>query len=129
MTRILTIFLLLIYSGSAFGIMVNYHYCGDHLTNRTIRNFGDRGSCKCNPAEMPSGCCKDKLICIKGDKHETTQFASALLPGNFIAIEAPALFNAEVTGRAFVPVRPIACGVVKKVQLCSLFLLNNVFRI
>ncbi|MEP7319007.1 MAG: hypothetical protein ABI921_09705 [Panacibacter sp.] len=83
MKSIFTIFLLLIYSGGAFGIVVNDHYCDGHLTNTTLLNFKGQNGCSCNTAKIPGGCCKDKIICLKGDAHQTPGFSFIAFPGSY----------------------------------------------
>lgn len=119
---------MLIYSASAFGIMVNYHYCGDHLTSSTVVNFGSGGGCKCNPEEMPAGCCKDKLICVKGDTHEASQLSFAALPGSFV-VEVPAVYEVMEIHATITATQPISRWSVKSIHVRPLFLLNSVFRI
>lgn len=128
MNRVLTIFLLLIYSASAFGITVNYHYCGNQLTHSTVVNFGSEGGCKCNPEEMPAGCCKDKLICVKGDTHEASQLSAVALPGSLV-VEVPAVYEVREIYATVTPVNPISWRGVKPIHVRPLFLLNSVFRI
>lgn len=128
MKKILTIFLILIYSGSALGVVVDYHYCGTHLTNSTILNFGGHAGCKCNPAGMPEGCCKDKIICMKGDNHRSSQFSFVALPGSF-PVAVPELHSTPLLHPAFFIAPALTLCFVKQKYPQHLFLLYSVFRI
>lgn len=62
------IFFLIIYTSTALGETINFHYCSGHLTHISVLNIGGKTSCSCNPDAMPKGCCKDNLY-SKADKH------------------------------------------------------------
>ena len=128
MKKIITILLILIYSGSALGIVIDYHYCCSNLTNSTILNFGGHGGCKCNPAKMPSGCCKDRIICMKGDNHQPSQISFIALPGSF-AIDVPGLQNTALLRHSFFVATVLTCNSVQQKYPQPLFLLHRVFRI
>ncbi|MDP1764272.1 MAG: hypothetical protein Q8L07_10330 [Sediminibacterium sp.] len=74
MKKILTIFILIIYTSSALGTFsINYHYCSGQLAQVSLLNFDGKSGCSCNPDAMPKGCCKDELLCQKVDSHKTVQ--------------------------------------------------------
>lgn len=89
----MAIFLLFIYTGTALGASINFHYCSGHLAHISIINFGGKTGCSCNPEAMPKGCCKDKLLVSKADNHNSIQayyiinsisFAPHLPPVNYL---------------------------------------------
>ena len=88
MKKIFTIFLLVIYTGSAFGIPVDFHYCKGQLTGVALANFGTYAGCGCNDSKMPMGCCKDKVFYNKADNHNTNQ-ASAIINPLFVQLDLP----------------------------------------
>ncbi|MFZ5977656.1 HYC_CC_PP family protein [Hydrotalea flava] len=73
MKKLGAIFLLIVYTSTALGVSINFHYCSGHLTHVSIINFGGKTGCSCNPEAMPKGCCKDKLVVSKADNHNSTQ--------------------------------------------------------
>lgn len=128
MKKIIIIFLLLIYTGSAFGITVDYHYCSGHLTHVTVLNFGAKGGCKCNSSEMPKGCCKDKMLYMKGDEHKSSPISFTNLQSN-IVIDIPAAQVALLLHKEFFVAPDLTFDFAKQKSPPSIFLLNGAFRI
>ena len=71
--KLIAIFLLTVYTATAFGVPVNYHYCNGHLALVSFLNFGGKSGCSCNKDAMPKGCCKDEMHYKKADSHKTVQ--------------------------------------------------------
>jgi hypothetical protein len=128
MKKIIIIFLLFIYTATAFGIAINYHYCGGHLSGVKVLNFGGNGGCKCNPANMPKDCCKDKMLYFKGDNHKSSTVSVIVLPGSF-AIDVPVTTNTLLLHKEFCIPAVLTFGFVRQKSPQPLFLINNVFRI
>jgi len=128
MKKIFAIFLLLIYTGSAFGIAVDYHYCSGHLTHVTILNFGTQGDCKCNSSEMPQGCCKDKMLYLKGSEHKSSPISFSTLAGSF-EIDIPVTNNTPLLHKEIFIGSDLTPDFVKQKSSPPIFLLNGVFRI
>lgn len=64
MKKLVSIFFLIIYTATAFGVIVNFHYCDHVLTRISISNLN--GKCACNGRSfMTKDCCKDKILCLK----------------------------------------------------------------
>jgi len=126
MKKIFAIFLLLIYTGSAFGIGVDYHYCDGQLTHIAILNFGDHRSCKCSGSDMPIDCCKDKMLFMKGDDHNPS-LSFVALPGSFV-IDVP-VHNTLLLPKEFRVISDLTFYFVRQKSPQPLFLLNSVFRI
>jgi len=66
------IFFFIIYAATAFGVVVNFHYCDralNHVSITPLNNKCDRNS----NSLMPVGCCRDKSICLKVDSRILTQ--------------------------------------------------------
>ena len=120
--------LLTIYTGSAVGISINYHYCHGHLTKISLLNFGNKGGCGCNPKEMPKGCCKDELKYLKIDNHKTIQIAQT---SEFVSLAIE-----PIPSNNYYPIPPIDVyhsnlnknGIQRSCPQ-PIFLLNRVFRI
>lgn len=71
MNKLIAIFLLTIYTSSAVGVAVNYHYCHGSLAKISFLNFDKlKKGCGCNPLSTPKQCCKDKLQYQKSDNHQ-----------------------------------------------------------
>jgi len=90
--KLVCIFLLIIYTSIAFGITINFHYCGDHLAKVSLLNIGGQAGCRCNPGDMPKDCCKDNLIVQKADNHRVVQHVSIADFASF-SVEPPPSYN------------------------------------
>lgn len=127
MKKIFAIFLLLIYTGSAFGIAVDYHFCNGQLTDVSLLHFSDHTGCKCNPSDMPKGCCKDKMVFLKGNDHKSSSIVYPTSTPGF-TIDVPLSDNTLLSKEFFVAPNP-SFEYVKQKFSPPLFLLNSVFRI
>ncbi|HRH47437.1 MAG TPA: hypothetical protein PLP23_01725 [Panacibacter sp.] len=129
MKSILTIFLVLIYSASAFGIVVDDQYCDGHLTNATILSVEGYGSCCNNAAEMPNRYYKRKVSCMKCDVHQASTFSFIALPGSYTVdiplLPTPSLIHSVIFYSALFPRN----SVKQQYEKPPLFLLHQVFRI
>jgi hypothetical protein len=56
----MSIFLLIVYTSTAFGVAVNYHYCDNYLFKISILIFRGNNGCIHNQKDLPMSCCKDK---------------------------------------------------------------------
>lgn len=83
--KLVSIFLLTIYTSIAFGISINFHYCGGHLAKVSLLDIDKQVGCPCNPGDMPKDCCKDNLIVQKVDCHRVVQNVSTV---DFVGIAA-----------------------------------------
>jgi hypothetical protein len=86
------ILLLLIYSSTALGATINFHFCKGHLSHISVLNIGGKAGCTCNPDAMPKGCCEDKRISSKADNHNSIQAVYTINKGSFIP-ELPPVNN------------------------------------
>jgi hypothetical protein len=123
------IFLLFIYTGTALGATINFHFCKDHLSHVTVLNVGGKTGCSCNPDAMPKGCCEDKLISAKADNHNSVQavyslnkvsFTPELLPVNNLSDLV--IYTITINTNNFQ-------NFVRRSCPDPIFLLNRVFRI
>lgn len=128
MKKTITIFLILVYAAASMGIMVNYHYCHGHLTHASILIFGEQNGCSCNSSTMPKGCCKDKMIFLKGDHHQPSSLFSAPLQTTF-TIGLPVIIDKILLQSEFFGKSKITCDFVRQKSPQPIFLLNSVFRI
>ncbi|HQS50733.1 MAG: hypothetical protein B7X86_06560 [Sphingobacteriales bacterium 17-39-43] len=70
MKKIIAIFLFAAYTATAFGVTLNFHYCGDQLDHVSFLNFEETGGCSCTSGTMPKDCCQDKIVYHKTDNHK-----------------------------------------------------------
>lgn len=78
MKKIIAIFFFAAYSATAFGVVINYHYCGGRLEHASILNIDARGECLCDDNTMPTGCCKDVVVRCRTDNHKNLPNAFTL---------------------------------------------------
>jgi hypothetical protein len=90
--KLWAIFLLIVYTSTALGASVNFHFCNGHLAHVSVLNFGGKTGCSCNPDAMPKGCCKDKLIYSQTDKHNSNPASYTISSISFVP-ELPPVTN------------------------------------
>lgn len=79
MKRLITIFFFIIYTATAFGVVVKLHFCNRVLTDISLYPLSDK--CDCNShLLMPMDCCRDKTVCLKVNSRITTQQPLVLAP-------------------------------------------------
>jgi hypothetical protein len=70
--RLIAIFFFTIYTATAFGVVVKFHFCDRTLTQITLSSLS--GNCDRNSHSLiPMDCCKDKTICLKVNSSVITQ--------------------------------------------------------
>ena len=127
MKKALAILLLIIYSSTAFGTVVNFHYCGKSLEKISLLNFGNRNTCPCDTGNTPMDCCKNVIHYFKTGKHTSTQ--TELIPNiTFSLAEPPSFIVIEMA------VKNGNCNRATPYYFrrCSpqpIYLLNSIFRI
>lgn len=128
MKKLISIFLLTIYTSIAFGITINFHYCGDHLAKVSLLNIGGQVGCGCNPGDMPKDCCKDNLIVQKADNHRVVQQVSIVDFVSFSIEPSPSYNNYASTLRDGCDFEFTSNGSRRSCP-DPIYLLNRVFRI
>ncbi len=73
MKKLIAIFLLTFYTATTFGVTLNFHYCGGHLNQVSLLSLSNKVVCSCGLGTMSKGCCQDKVVYQKTDKHKTVQ--------------------------------------------------------
>lgn len=129
MKKIGAIFLLIIYTSTALGAAINFHYCSGHLAHISVLNVGGKTGCSSNPDTMPKGCCEDKLLYSKTDKCNSNPASYTISSISFLP-EIPPVHNLFDLGLYSSVIK--ADNFYKYVRRsCQnpLYLLNKVFRI
>jgi hypothetical protein len=127
MKKLLAIFFLIVYANIAFGVAINYHYCGGHLAKISILNFGSQEGCGCAPENMPKDCCKDRMNYAKADNHKSIQQAT-VSQKSFLLIHK--LFPVENYTQSLTLARNnYNSHSVKRSCSQPIYLLDQVFRI
>lgn len=80
MKRLISIFFLTIYTGSAPGVVFDFHYCGPVFTHISVLDIGGHVRCNSNRIAMPRDCCKNKLICLKIESQKVSQLPVIVKP-------------------------------------------------
>lgn len=125
--KLVTIILILVYSMSALGMPVRYHYCNDWLTALSI-SVKTHHDCPCNTSGAAAGCCKDKVFYLKGDSHRGgSQFLQAD-PMNGLQTDPPVLITLSVF-KNDEEVFGLPYEFTKSRSLHPIFLLNKTLRI
>ena len=72
MKKLIAIFLLLVYSFTAYGITISRHFCRGNEKDTTFVNFSHLAKCCCAETGMPDDCCNDELKKADTDDHNAT---------------------------------------------------------
>lgn len=128
MKKILAILLLIIYTSSAVGITVNFHYCQGQLAKVSFLNFEGQKDCACNPQNMPKGCCKDDLVYQKADKHNVIQ-AVPLVKFISFSLELTPPYNYAIIPLVKSSIPQYLKDIPKRSCPEPVYLLNRVFLI
>ena len=76
MKRFIAILFLLIYTTTAFGITLDFHYCQGRMVKPVLLNVSEKPDCCCQhdaSRSMSKGCCKDVIKVSRTDSHKTVQ--------------------------------------------------------
>ena len=126
--KLISIFLLTIYTSIAFGITINFHYCGDHLAKVSLLNIGGQVGCGCNPGDMPKDCCKDNLIVQKADNHRVVQHVS-IADFVYFSVEPPPSYSNYISTLGDDYDLDFISNGSRRSCPDPIYLLNRVFRI
>ncbi len=126
--ELIVIFLITVYTATAFGVAINYHYCSGHLAHVSLLNFGGKSGCACNRKDMAKDCCKDELRYGKADNHKPAQQISILRLTSF-SIELPAENNYTLIPALDGYGSDFIMNDVRRSCPDPIYLLNRVFRI
>jgi hypothetical protein len=69
MKKSIAIFLLLVYSFTAYGITISKHFCRGTAKETAIVNFSHQAKCCCAETGMPDNCCNDEIKKAETDDH------------------------------------------------------------
>ena len=72
MKKLIAIFLLLVYSFTAYGITISRHFCRGNAKETAVVNFSHLAKCCCAETGMPDDCCNDELKKADTDDHNAT---------------------------------------------------------
>lgn len=72
MKKLIAIFLLLVYSFTAYGITISRHFCRGNAKETAVVNFSHSPKCCCAETGMPDNCCNDELKKADTDDHNAT---------------------------------------------------------
>ncbi|HUZ60397.1 MAG TPA: hypothetical protein VMU83_16615 [Hanamia sp.] len=74
MKKIISIFLLVLYSSTSFAVTMDIRFCSGKYSGITFSNFDKVANCDCSHNGLHDrSCCTDKTICTKTDNHKTVQ--------------------------------------------------------
>jgi len=127
MKRIVAIFFLAIYTATAFGVVVQFHYCDRVLTNISLIGLKERNECNSH-SFMQKDCCKDRTICFQITSRRIAQQPFILAPRFHMAdlVPSPELIfipPATVSNKTLI-IRSCLRTIPQ-----TIYLLNRVFRI
>ena len=128
MKRLIAIFFFAIYSATAFGIVVKFHFCDRALTHISFSRLNDK--CDCNRHSLMSmDCCKDKSICLKVNSKIITQQPLTLAPvfHQFDLIPFSNPIHTILISGDYTPTPPFNRS--QRILPKRIYLLDKVFRI
>jgi hypothetical protein len=128
MKKLAAIFFLTIYTATAFGVVIKFHYCDHNLTQVIISDLN--GNCTCNSKSfIPKDCCTDKTICLQVNSQRITQPPVVLAP-KFQQVEWVPATNAVFTTPTVNGFRPTTSfNSHQRAFPKTIYLLDRVFRI
>ena len=126
--KIVAILFVTIYAATAFGVIVNFHYCNRVITHMSRCGLATKNECDSH-SFMAKDCCKDKTICFQLDTRNTTRQTFILTPivqTSDLIPSAEILFKlpANITFKSVLSFRSCQRAVPQ-----TIYLLNRVFRI
>jgi hypothetical protein len=128
MKSLIAIFFFVIYTTTAFGVVVKFHFCDQALTHISLSGSSDK--CDRNGHSLMSmDCCKDKTICLKVNGRIITQQPFVVAPvfhqADLIPFSDP---NQIILGAGnYIPIIHFAGP--QRIPPERIYLLNKVFRI
>jgi hypothetical protein len=72
MKKLIAIFLLLVYSFTAYGITISRHFCRGNAKETAVVNFFHPVKCCCAETGMPDDCCNNEIKKADTDDHNAT---------------------------------------------------------
>jgi hypothetical protein len=69
MKREITTILMILYTSTALGMGVHFHFCRGQVAGVSLLNNGDYPGCSCDTQETPQECCTDYVVFQKADFH------------------------------------------------------------
>jgi hypothetical protein len=128
--KLVAIFFLTIYTATAFGVVVKFHYCDQILTKVSISDPGGKSECDSH-SYMPQDCCRDKMICLQINSQRISEQPFILSPrfqndyADLIPSPSPILIT---------PATPVLNSTLffhrhQRTLPQTIYLLNRVFRI
>ena len=96
MRKFIAMVFLLIYANVGLAMAINFHFCSGHLSQVSLIKIGTHSVCCCNAKDIASDCCKDEVVFVKADNHQTqTSLALPVLGVKILAL--PALITQDGT--------------------------------
>lgn len=133
MKKLLSIFLLIIYTWSAFGaVSIVSQKCNGLGSHISFLKYETQSHCKCASDNMPKDCCKDHVICQKVDIHKTLQESFTLNTISFAPdlLAVSTIFNLYVQDVSYnVTDIKTSSFFIKRSSPQPIYLLFRVFRI
>ncbi len=71
MRKFIAIVFLLIYANVGLAMAINFHFCSGHLSQVSLIKTGSPSTCCCKTKDMASDCCKDEVLLVKADNHQS----------------------------------------------------------
>jgi hypothetical protein len=90
MRKFIAIVFLLIYASVGFAMAINFHFCGNHLSQVSLVKINFHSACCCKTKNTANDCCKDGVVLVKSDNHQVQPSLALPEPG-FKILAGPAL--------------------------------------
>lgn len=90
MRKFIAIVFLLVYANVGLAMAIDFHFCNGHLSQVSIVKIDFHSACCCKTKSMANNCCKDEVVVVKADKHQT-QPLLVLTESGFKILALPAL--------------------------------------
>lgn len=88
MRKFIAIVFLLVYTNVGLAMAINFHFCSGHLSQVSLIKTDFHSGCCCKTKSMANDCCKDEVVLVKPDTHQS-QTALALPESGFKILALP----------------------------------------
>jgi hypothetical protein len=92
MRKFSAIVFMLIYANIGLAMAINFHFCNGHLSQVSLIKIYTLSTCCCKSKSMANDCCKNEVVLVKPDNHQS-QTSLAIPESGFKILTLPVLLQ------------------------------------